>query len=503
MHHCLHIRSLAEWNVHLSPELQRHLTTSGAVPSVPADYIDRWLSSSIKVSPAITVCRLNHCRYDKAHPKDVPKNVLGMTEVMEKLERAVQKWLIERGRGPNYGILVTAHEVLEDVICIQIIPPCKRQDPDLPHHSLYQSKLPPPLDTWYDRSYNNIQSSAETVDQPTQRNGDSPIALSNRKGQPFKSQHAWRKGLWPPYPYGVVIVDRPCGEAVLRGADIYPTPGILCTDTYVVPQSPVAVYVDMTRYGETNFIAADATNGALDDPCNRSPERRRRRRHNSGSSTKFSRGVSLQHYSISNDDKTVVFIGIGIAKCSRAAMFSKSPSSLQGAVIEMFQIAAPFETPRSNASYLLPSMNNILLTLHDSIVVQNLPSMVVAHVLLEDELWSHSTAIRNEESDSREWILDMCCAPGGKTSHVASLCRQRGGKHPRGGSYTIVACDKSRKKIVQVREFLRKLGCLEDLLVIPLVLDSTQCVLRWNDADGDTTNGSFRGEAKATLSQVR
>jgi 16S rRNA methyltransferase RsmB/F len=479
----LHLHSLAEWDVQLSTEIQQHLTTAEGLPSFPVDYIARWLSSSIKVSPSMTVCRFNHCSFDNPLGNGT-RNVGGKIEAIQKLQCTLQKWLVERGHGSNYDVLVTAHGILDDVICIQILRPCEPHDADFPHHySLYHSKRPPPLDTWYHRhNSRNLPSLRETDVQLTHCPNGSSIASSSRKGRPYESQHAWRKGLWPPYPYGVVIVDRRCGEAVLRGADIYPTSGILCTDTFIAPQSPVAVYVDMTSYRDTNI-----NRGPVDPKCTRG----RRRRRKAHASTRISRGISLQDCTSCDDDKNIVFIGIGMAKCSRTAMFSKSP--LRDAAIEMVQIALPLlvTTGSAGAAYLLPSMNEVLLPLHDSIVVQNLPSIVVAHALLEDDVPSDRLMRQNGvAAEPGEWILDMCCAPGGKTSHVASLCRQRG-RNARDGPVTIVACDKSRKKILQVREFLQRLGCLADQLVVPLVLDTTQCVLHMKDDD------------ESTLTQVR
>ena len=48
------------------------------------------------------------------------------------------------------------------------------------------------------------------------------------------------------------------------------------------------------------------------------------------------------------------------------------------AAIRMVQIATP------SMSYMLPPTNEILSNCHDRIVVQNLPSLLVAHTLLED-----------------------------------------------------------------------------------------------------------------------
>ena len=142
------------------------------------------------------------------------------------------------------------------------------------------------------------------------------------------------------------------------------------------------------------------------------------------------------------------------------------------AAIRMVQIATP------SMSYMLPPTNEILSNCHDRIVVQNLPSLLVAHTLLEDAVTITTTIDgtsqgEEEEEEEVEWILDMCCAPGGKTSHLASLVSSHA-MQPR-PRVRIIACDKSQSKVLQVRDTLQKLHC--DTIVIPLVLDTTKCVL--------------------------
>ena len=151
----------------------------------------------------------------------------------------------------------------------------------------------------------------------------------------------------------------------------------------------------------------------------------------------IARGLVLQKYS-----GQCVFVGVGTLCCKRSELFSRD----SGVGLRMGRIAGPPQ----------PSLNGILETQH---MLQNLPSVAVAHAL---------------NPCPGEVILDMCCAPGGKTSHIASLVRNRG---------LIIACDKSRKKMVNTAAFFRSMGAT---CIVPVALDSTKSVIdeddtKWQD----------------------
>ncbi len=82
-------------------------------------------------------------------------------------------------------------------------------------------------------------------------------------------------------------------------------------------------------------------------------------------------------------------------------------------------------------SQLQPCLNGVL---EDAIFLQNLPSMLAARVL-------------NPAPGSR--VLDMCAAPGGKTTHLAQLMRDEG---------SIVAGDKNAKKLAKIAENCSRFG---------------------------------------------
>ena len=73
--------------------------------------------------------------------------------------------------------------------------------------------------------------------------------------------------------------------------------------------------------------------------------------------------------------------------------------------------------------------------------MQNLPSVICGHVV---------------DPNPGEKILDMCAAPGGKTSHLASILRYKSSNANISNSEAqicqpkIIACDKSQNKIEQV-----------------------------------------------------
>ncbi|KAF6131823.1 NOP2/Sun RNA methyltransferase 6 [Phyllostomus discolor] len=90
-------------------------------------------------------------------------------------------------------------------------------------------------------------------------------------------------------------------------------------------------------------------------------------------------------------DGTKVFLGNGISELSRKEIFS-GPPELKGIGIRM-----------TEPLYLSPSFDNVLPSY---LFLQNLPSAAVAHIL---------------DPQPGEKILDLCAAPGGKTTHIAAL----------------------------------------------------------------------------------
>ncbi|XP_025871579.1 tRNA (cytosine(72)-C(5))-methyltransferase NSUN6 isoform X1 [Vulpes vulpes] len=118
-------------------------------------------------------------------------------------------------------------------------------------------------------------------------------------------------------------------------------------------------------------------------------------------------------------DGTKVFLGNGISELSRKEIFSGVPE-LKGRGIRM-----------TEPVYLSPSFDNVLPRY---LFLQNLPSAVVTHVL---------------DPQPGEKILDLCAAPGGKTTHIAALMRDQG---------EVIALDKISNKVEKIKQNALLLG---------------------------------------------
>ena len=237
-----------------------------------------------------------------------------------------------------------------------------------------------------------LSSNSEPIRLP-----DDKILFSN-----WPRRHAMG---WP-MTHRIVLCDRFCAEAVLRGSHIF-VPGILSQDTGIEKGEIVAVY---------GYMGTDSNKPTL------------------GSS--FSQVCQKLK-------GTCVFLGMGRA-CWDPLQLSYIPNSCSN---KNSRSGVAISMTKERAGAILPPLHDLGKL---GMTFQNLPSMIVGHAL---------------DPQQGEVILDMCCAPGGKTTHLASLVR---------GKATIVACDKSRAKMLRLLDLINttgKKGC-----IIPLVLDGTKCV---------------------------
>jgi hypothetical protein len=268
------------------------------------------------------------------------------SDVMEGLRQELQD---------NPKLVVSAHESYKDVVCV-------RHEDSKMSTSLSNSKNPPKANS---------------------------IFISD---WPARQKRGW------PMTHRVIMCDRFCGEAVLRGSDIF-VRGVLSADIGVQKGEIVAVYADIRPPNEKVV----------------------------------NRGMVLDNYT-----GQCVFLGLGTAGCSRSDIFGTS----QGVAVYMSNQAVDRVGP------CLPPLHGVL---QDKMMLQNLPSIVVGHAL---------------DPQPHDTILDMCSAPGGKSTHLASLVRNQA---------TIVACDKSRKKMISARAWFESVGAT---CITPLAWDSTNCVER-------------------------
>ncbi|XP_004691339.1 PREDICTED: putative methyltransferase NSUN6 [Condylura cristata] len=118
-------------------------------------------------------------------------------------------------------------------------------------------------------------------------------------------------------------------------------------------------------------------------------------------------------------DGTKVFLGNGVSELSRKEIFGGLPE-LKGIGIRM-----------TEPVYLSPSFDNLL---PGYVFLQNLPSAVVTHVL---------------DPQPGEKILDLCAAPGGKTTHIAAFMHDQG---------EVIALDKISNKVEKIRQNALLLG---------------------------------------------
>ena len=209
-----------------------------------------------------------------------------------------------------------------------------------------------------------------------------------------------------------VIVDRLCGEAVLRGADVF-VKGIHSAQHGIKAGDRVRIFVDL-RHG-----------------------------------TK--RGVRIKEYA--DRGEPCVFVGWGEAQLARNLMLSEQ----RGLGVRV-QDRVVGDAPPLNGA------------LTGQVYLQNLPSSVVVHAL---------------KPAPGDLVIDLCCAPGGKTTHIGQLLRN----DPRS---VLVAIDHSSRKVVKVVETLARSGVT---IAEVLSMDSAQCVGKRDGERGTPATHVDRREA--------
>ncbi|PPD68624.1 hypothetical protein GOBAR_DD34497 [Gossypium barbadense] len=185
-------------------------------------------------------------------------------------------------------------------------------------------------------------------------------------------------GYLPDKPPKEVLVSRKCAEAVLRGAQVY-VPGIMACSSHVEEGDLVAVSVAVEQPFPDGGWGLGITRGTV------------------------LQGLPTDPYHF---ERHGLYIGQGTTMLSRAGIFRAS----QGIAVDM-----------NNRVFKLPSFYDVL---EGEIFLQNLPSIIAAHAL---------------DPQKGERILDMCAAPGGKTTAIAILMKDEG---------EVIAADRSHNKTV-------------------------------------------------------
>ncbi|KAJ3683407.1 hypothetical protein LUZ60_013634 [Juncus effusus] len=252
----------------------------------------------------------------------------------------------------------------------------------------------------------------------------------------------------PGAPMKEVVVSRKCAESVLRGAQVY-VPGVMACSAHVEEGDRVAVSVGTEQPGETGGWAIGITRGTV---------------------------LQGQLSDVQYKERHGLYIGQGTALMSRAGIFRAN----EGVAIQM-----------TDRVYNLPSFNNVL---EGEIFLQNLPSIVTARVL---------------DPQAGERILDMCAAPGGKTTAIAILMGDKG---------EIVALDRSHNKVMGIMRLANEMGInsikaykLDALKSVnrdinnPLIINNSTGDLHFDSSDINplNNNNSSTGDLQSTSSVDR
>lgn len=271
------IQSLSSFQVAISPEVADTLRSQYEGGEMASHEHFQKILQQMKTPPRQTVLRL-------VHPQD------SRQRVMEDMGENLEEWIEKSGGTGLVRSLVRGHSIFEDVILVDLEETTSATA--TPGESLFAQQRPHP--------------------------SRYPVLFPN---WPLRRERGW------PLTHRVVIVSRQCGEAVLRGADIF-VRGVLAADKTIQPDEAVAVYADLTN-----------------------------------NSRSISRGLVLDHYV-----GECLFLGVGTSHCSRADYFSQS----SGVAIRMSVL------PHERAGPLLPPLDELLGT---CLYAQNLPSIMAGHVL--------------------------------------------------------------------------------------------------------------------------
>ncbi|KAN0019096.1 hypothetical protein ACTFIU_002298 [Dictyostelium citrinum] len=203
--------------------------------------------------------------------------------------------------------------------------------------------------------------------------------------------------LTPKPIYPQIIVDLICGEAVLRGSNIFSV-GVLGSNKYIKKGSMVSVFVTI----DTRVSKGEIFEDCFKEKC-----------------AFIGNGISL----LDRDDYHQTRVGVAIEMTERL--------------------------------YVCPPLNSVL---EDKMFLQHLPSIYTVYQL---------------EPKLGDKIIDMCAAPGGKTTLIASLIQQLEINNNNNSINTeIFALDKNKGKVKKITDLCKRLSL--DKYVKCLAKDSSK-----------------------------
>ncbi|KAF3445008.1 hypothetical protein FNV43_RR14701 [Rhamnella rubrinervis] len=221
-----------------------------------------------------------------------------------------------------------------------------------------------------------------------------------------------------------ILVSRKCAEAVLRGAQVF-VPGVMACSAHVEKGDVVAVSVAVEQPSPDGGWGIGITRGTV------------------------VQGLQTDPYYF---ERKGLYIGQGKTMMSRSGVFRVT----HGVAVDM-----------CNRVFKLPSFHDVL---EGEIFLQNLPSIVTAHAL---------------DPHKGERILDMCAAPGGKTTAIAILMKDEG---------EVVAVDRSHNKVMDIQKLAVEMGLS---CITTYKLDALKAVQRRNESD-DVTNLSYSKDSSVS-----
>jgi 16S rRNA C967 or C1407 C5-methylase (RsmB/RsmF family) len=252
-----------------------------------------------------------------------------------------------------------------------------------------------------------------------------------------------------------IVTDARAGEALMRGADLF-APGVLAATLGVREGSRVAVLADVGAFpSETpDAAAADAPPARRSLRGNKDPGALRAVTAISNRGEQISRQRVRSWYDQllgaapgEGHDPTdqMAFVGMGTARMDRTAMLSVDAS---GSAVQL------------DNSLALNDLSEVGDTASYSFFLQNEPSTVAALAL---------------DPQPGERVLDMCAAPGGKTTHLSQLMQHSG---------LVVAIDKTTRRATMIADLALRLGsaaveaCSLDSSLLPLSRPESRAKLK-------------------------